>query len=152
MEKTIIIEILIFTGGLILGIFITLLFSYIIKKNKQDNTKELEKLKAEHELQIRKEGELTATVKLLNEAITKKEEEFTKRAQEREKFLQNEFKLLSENILKDNTAEFKKSSTENISNLLNPFKDQLEKFNKEAKDSRENKLKNQALYKNKYVF
>ena len=100
---------------------------------KQDSNSEKEDLIQQI---IELKSELSAKderLKILHEKIT--ENEISK--EENEERLTKEFENLAHKILELNSEKFKKQNKEQISNLLGPLSDQIEKFKKKVEDTNE---------------
>ena len=71
-------------------------------------------------------------------------EEEKKRLEEVKEQMQQEFKLIANNILKANSEEFSQNSQKNIHELINPLKEKIERFEKKVEDTYEKGLKDQS--------
>ncbi len=144
MELHIFLNVGIFFFGFLLGLSLSLGLSKYIKKHTDDKALFIEKLqndnevlKKEYETLLRKEGEQGATIKHLEQDLQEKDKERLAIG----KLFEDKFKNLSESILKENTAEFKKTTSEDLKTILTPLKEQLDVFNKETRDTREKHIK-----------
>lgn len=120
-------EILIFASGVVLGVLIAMV---LMRKKQaslpQDNTEKLIELNKQI---ARLEGENENYKSLLS-----KEEEMQKK-------LTLEFENIAAKILKQNTSDFSKTNQEEIENLLKPFKEKIEGFEKKIADTRTEEIK-----------
>ncbi len=71
-------------------------------------------------------------------------DEEKKRIEEVKAQMQQEFKLIANNILKANSDEFSQNSRKNINELINPLKEKIERFEKKVEDTYEKGLKDQS--------
>ncbi len=99
---------------------------------KNEQTKRIEAEK--------KTAALTSELESLREVL----EEEKKRMDEVKEQMQQEFKLIANNILKANSEEFSQNSRKNINELINPLKEKIEKFEKKVEDTYEKGLKDQS--------
>lgn len=83
---------------------------------------------------------LTSELESLNKLL----DEEKKRLEEVKKQMQQEFKLIANNILKANSEEFSLNSRKNINELINPLKEKIERFEKKVEDTYEKGLKDQS--------
>ncbi len=71
-------------------------------------------------------------------------EEEKKRMKEVKEQMQQEFKLIANNILKANSEEFSQNSRKNINEIISPLKEKIERFEKKVEDTYEKGLKDQS--------
>ena len=154
---------LIITSFLLMGI----LFLYSTQKRKFNTLEEVLK-KTEKDLSLTKEDNLEANernknLELQYAVLSTRYEELIKTSEEKLQLLQSakdelskEFKLLANQIFEDKSKQFSSSSSEQLSLLLQPFREQITSFSKQTKEqflthSKETYLLKDELFKLKQM-
>lgn len=116
-------------------------------KNLENKLQEVETLKQEVEKERstrinfeKKVASLTADLDNMKTALTEEK----KRLEEVKEQMKQEFALIANKILKDNSEAFSQHSKKNINELIDPLKEKIEKFEKKVEDTYEKGLKDQS--------
>jgi DNA recombination protein RmuC len=117
------------------------------KKNLEKELEESrlwkEKFEQEQKLRIEVEKKYSALSSDF-ENVKKLLEEEKKRLDEVKQQMQQEFRLIANEILKNNSEEFSSKSKKELNELINPLKEKIEKFEKKVDDTYEKGLKDQT--------
>jgi len=147
----------------ILGLlFLLQLFIYMNKKNQNEALQRVnsELRESLDELSLQKDElqEQTQVLQVQNAALKSKYESEMRSWQEKIELLQNakdelskEFKNLSNKIFEDKSKQFSSVNKEQIELLLQPFREQITNFSKEARAQFEEELKDRHLLKNELM-
>lgn len=116
-------------------------------KNLENKLQEVETLKQEVEKERstrinfeKKVASLTADLDNMKTALAEEK----KRLEEVKEQMKQEFALIANKILKDNSEAFSQHSKKNINELIDPLKEKIEKFEKKVEDTYEKGLKDQS--------
>lgn len=116
-------------------------------KNLENKLQEVETLKQEVEKERttrinfeKKAASLTADLDNMKTALAEEK----KRLEEVKEQMKQEFALIANKILKDNSEAFSQHSKKNINELIDPLKEKIEKFEKKVEDTYEKGLKDQS--------
>ncbi|MGV6831551.1 MAG: DNA recombination protein RmuC [bacterium] len=164
MNESIVLVIAILIAG-VAGLYIGMLISKL--KNKSDVSKlderqnqlshtinelkdNLNKLELERN-EIRREKEFLNTELVrknseyehLQKANLKRDEELEKRQEE----LRNEFKVLANTILENNTNKFAEQNKQQIKQILNPLQEKIQTFEKKVEDSQKESIRQHSALK-----
>ena len=115
--------------------------------NLEETVREMEELKKEIEAERNKRIEFEKKAAGLTsdlENMQKLLQEEKKRLEEVKEQMKQEFALIANKILKQNSEEFSEHSKKNINELINPLKEKIEKFEKKVEDTYEKGLKDQS--------
>ncbi len=120
------------------------------KKNLMKEIEELEKWKEkfeeEQKLRIKLEKD-NSTLKSQADSLKKTLEEEKARMEEVKNQMKQEFKIIANEILKNNSEEFKAKSKEDIDSLIKPLKEKIETFEKKVDETYEKGVKDQTELK-----
>jgi len=115
--------------------------------NLESKLQEAEALKEEVEKERSKRidfekqiASLTADLENMRAALIEEK----KRLEEVKEQMKQEFALIANKILKENSEEFSRHSKKNINSLIDPLKEKIEKFEKKVEDTYEKGLKDQS--------
>lgn len=164
MNESIVLVIAILIAG-VAGLYIGMLISKL--KNKSDVSKlderqnqlghtinelkdKLNKVELERN-EIRREKEFLNTelarknseFEHLQKANLKRDEELEKRQEE----LRNEFKVLANTILENNTNKFAEQNKQQIKQILNPLQEKIQTFEKKVEDSQKESIRQHSALK-----
>lgn len=164
MNESIVLIIAILMAG-VAGLYIGMLISKL--KNKSDISKlderqnqlshtinelkdKLNKVELERN-EIRREKEFLNTelarknseFEHLQKANLKRDEELEKRQEE----LRNEFKVLANTILENNTNKFAEQNKQQIKQILNPLQEKIQTFEKKVEDSQKESIRQHSALK-----
>ncbi len=84
-----------------------------------------------------------ASLKASLESLQKMLDEEKKRLEEVKEQMKQEFTLIANKVLKENSEEFSQHSKKNIGELINPLKERIERFEKRVEDTYEKGRKDQ---------
>ena len=117
------------------------------KDNLEEQLQELVPLKKEVEKERntridfeKKNASLYAELENLRKMLLEEK----KRLEEVKEQMKQEFALIANKILKENSLEFSQHSEKNINELISPLKEKIEKFEKKVEDTYEKGLKDQS--------
>ena len=94
---------------------------------------------------VRTESELRAAAAAMSERAQRAEdalEQYSKSEEQRREAMKNEFKVLAGAIFEERSAVFKTTNADALGQLLQPFKEKLESFEREVKGAQAQEQKN----------
>ncbi|MDD3149726.1 MAG: DNA recombination protein RmuC [Candidatus Gastranaerophilales bacterium] len=133
-------EIVIFTAGIVLGF----IFAWFLAKNQHGNA---EFLKKELDIEQKKVIDLNTKIAQL-EAKNETYLELAQKEEDLQKKLTITFENIANKVLKENSSEFNKTSQEEISNILKPFKEKIQEFQQKVEATRKEEINDIATLKN----
>ena len=114
--------------------------NYVRKERYNDITQRLTEANDERKNAEQQVTQLTGQLAQARERFTGLEQRMAEQKAELEQLqerFKNEFKVLAQSILDDTTQKFKEQSKEEVGQILNPFKEKLEAFEKKVEETYE---------------
>lgn len=108
-----------------------------IRHNAQSLDSKLSETTAALSAAREENSSLTTRIELLNSQIEKSEEQ----RREQEELLENRFKNLANDILRQNTADLKTQNEEKLREILNPLRTNIDEFRKSVSDAYSNEAR-----------
>ena len=120
---------LLFMGVSMTGVVLVMMRSYSSKIKDYEN--KVENINAENKNLISQ----NATLRAQNEAFRQRIVIFEKELEEKKQAMENQFKVLANNIFEDKTKRFSEISRNELNSILNPLKENIALFKKQVEDT-----------------